>query len=154
YPLDFVNGVFVRIREPQTLADGDSFLCGRQLLRFEVPLDAERDARPAIEHGVAGFGSPPRPAGGRPAPPTAAALTLDVYYLTRPEIIIGREEGNIRFLDDEHMSRKHAALSDQRGRVLLEDLGSSNGTYLRVRTPRELRSGDLIRMGDQLLRFE
>ena len=154
YPLDFVNGVFVRIREPQTLIDGDSFLVGRQLLRFEVPLDEERDARPAIELGVAVFGSPLRPAWGRLRQLTVAALTLDVYYLTRPEIIIGREEGNIRFLDDEHMSRKHAALTDQRGRTMLEDLGSSNGTYLRVRQPRELRSGDLIRMGDQLLRFE
>jgi predicted component of type VI protein secretion system len=154
YPLDFVNGVYVRIREPQQLTDFDSFLVGRQVLRFEVPLDAERDARPAIEHGVAVFGSPLRPAWGRLRQLTVAALSLDVYYLTRAEIVIGREEGNIRFLDDEHMSRKHAALSDQRGRILLEDLGSSNGTYLRVRQPRELRSGDLIRMGDQLLRFE
>jgi hypothetical protein len=40
------------------------------------------------------------------------------------------------------------------GRGHLEDLGSSNGTFLRLRGPHGLASGDLIRLGDELLRFE
>ena len=154
YPLDWVNGVFVRLREPTDLGDGDCFLVGRQLLRFEVPLEAERKARAAVEHGVAVFGSPLRSAWGRLRQLTVAALTLDVYYLSRAEVVLGREEGHIRFPDDEHMSRRHAALSETRGRVRLEDLASSNGTYLKLKAPRELRTGDLVRVGDQLLRFE
>jgi len=154
YPLDWINGVFVRLREPADIVDGDVFLIGRQLLRFEVPLEAERNARAAVEHGVAVFGTPLRPAWGRLRQITVAALTLDVYYLSRPEVVMGREEGHLRFPDDEHVSRRHAALSEARGRVRLEDLASSNGTYLRLREPRELRTGDLLRIGDQLLRFE
>jgi pSer/pThr/pTyr-binding forkhead associated (FHA) protein len=37
---------------------------------------------------------------------------------------------------------------------VLKDLGSSNGTYLRLRVPQVLVPGDMIRLGDQLLRFE
>jgi pSer/pThr/pTyr-binding forkhead associated (FHA) protein len=52
------------------------------------------------------------------------------------------------------MSRRHCSLTSRDGRVYLADLGSSNGTYLRLRGERELRPGDLLRIGDQLLRFE
>jgi pSer/pThr/pTyr-binding forkhead associated (FHA) protein len=37
---------------------------------------------------------------------------------------------------------------------MLTDLGSSNGTFLRLRGDRKLESGDILRMGDQLFRFE
>jgi pSer/pThr/pTyr-binding forkhead associated (FHA) protein len=154
YPLDWINGVYLRVREPCELSDSDVFLIGRQVLRFELPLHAEREARAAVEHGVAVFGSPLRPAWGRLRQLTVAALTLDIYYLSRGEVILGREDGQVRFPEDEHMSRRHAALHEQGGRVTLSDLGSSNGTYLRLRAPRELASGDLFRLGDQLLRFE
>ncbi len=52
------------------------------------------------------------------------------------------------------MSRRHAQISFRNGRGRLEDLGSSNGTFLRLRGPHGLISGDLIRLGDELLRFE
>jgi len=52
------------------------------------------------------------------------------------------------------MSRRHAAVRRQGPRAKLEDLNSSNGTFVRVRNDRELKSGDVLRIGDQLLRLE
>jgi pSer/pThr/pTyr-binding forkhead associated (FHA) protein len=114
----------------------------------------ERDAPPAVQHGVLLFGSPPRQVWGRLRQLLTTGQTRDVIHLSRPDVIIGREDGELRFSDDEFMSRRHASLAHRDGRAHLADLGSSNGTYVRLRAERELRPGDLVRLGDQLLRFE
>jgi hypothetical protein len=51
-PLETRNGVYVRLRQPVELYDGDLFLLGKQVLRFEVPFEVEKTVRPAVEHGV------------------------------------------------------------------------------------------------------
>ena len=58
------------------------------------------------------------------------------------------------FNDDEFLSRRHAALRWQNSQCSLVDLDSSNGTFVRVSEARELRDGDILRMGDQMFRFE
>jgi hypothetical protein len=58
------------------------------------------------------------------------------------------------FSDDQFMSRRHAHLSLQGGDVRLEDLGSSNGTFVRLRGDHLLVPGDVMRIGNVLLRFE
>jgi pSer/pThr/pTyr-binding forkhead associated (FHA) protein len=85
---------------------------------------------------------------------TAAGTSRDLYHLTRNEITLGREHGDIVFSDDEFLSRRHAQLQFRAGRVMLLDLGSSNGTYVRLRGPAPLVHGEMIRLGDELLRFE
>jgi pSer/pThr/pTyr-binding forkhead associated (FHA) protein len=152
--LDAVNGAYVRITEAHPLSDGDQFLFGKQVMRFETVAAPERDAPPAIQHGVLLFGSPPRATWGRLRQLLTTGQTRDVIHLSRSDVTMGREEGELRFPDDEFMSRRHATLSHREGRVHLADLGSSNGTYVRLRTERELRPNDLLRVGDQLLRFE
>jgi pSer/pThr/pTyr-binding forkhead associated (FHA) protein len=153
-PLEARNGVYVRLRGSVDLQDGDHVLVGKQVLRFELLTDIERNLRPAVEHGVVVFGTPVRPPWARLRQITPAAITRDVFHLTRPEVILGRETGDIVFSDDEFMSRRHVQIAFRNGRGHLEDLGSSNGTFLRLRGPHGLSSGDLIRMGDELLRFE
>ena len=153
-PLETRNGVYIRIRTPVELADGDHCLLGKQVLLFEAVPEIERNLRPAVEHGVALFGTPTRPAWCRLRQVTAAGVSRDVYYVSRSEVVIGREQADIVFSDDEFMSRRHAQLSLRGGRPRLEDLGSSNGTFLRLRRSHNLSSGDLIRIGDELLRFE
>jgi len=153
-PLEARNGVYVRLRGSVDLQDGDHVLVGKQVLRFELLTDIERNLRPAVEHGVVVFGTPVRPPWARLRQITPAAITRDVFHLTRPEMILGRETGDIVFSDDEFMSRRHVQIAFRNGRGHLEDLGSSNGTFLRLRGPHGLSSGDLIRMGDELLRFE
>jgi pSer/pThr/pTyr-binding forkhead associated (FHA) protein len=153
-PLESRNGIYVRLRGPIDLQDGDHLLVGKQVLRFELLTDAERSLRPALEHGVVVFGTPVRPPWARLRQITPAAVTRDVFHLTRPDIVLGRETADLVFSDDEFMSRRHAQISFRNGRGHLEDLGSSNGTFLRLRGPHGLISGDLIRLGDELLRFE
>ncbi|HEY0707234.1 MAG TPA: FHA domain-containing protein, partial [Polyangia bacterium] len=130
------------------------FLLGKQVLRFEVPFEVEKTVRPAIEHGVVFFGTPVKPAWGRLRQLTAGGTTRDMYHLTRAEMILGREQGDIVFGDDEFLSRRHAQLHVRNNRVTLTDLGSSNGTFVRLRGQHLLASGELLRIGDELLRFE
>ena len=153
-PLETRNGVYVRLRGPVDLQDGDYVLMGKQVLRFETVSEPERNVRPALEHGVVVFGTPVRPPWARLRQITPAGVGRDVFHLTRPDMVMGREIGDIIFSEDEFMSRRHAQVSYRSGRGHLEDLGSSNGTFLRLRGPHGLNSGDLIRLGDELLRLE
>ncbi len=153
-PLEARNGVYVRLRGAVDLQDGDYVLMGKQVLKFEVVSEPERNVRPALEHGVVVFGTPVRPPWARLKQITPAGVGRDIFHLTRPDIVLGREIGDIIFSEDEFMSRRHAQISYRNGRGHIEDLGSSNGTFLRLRGPHGLASGDLIRLGDELLRFE
>ena len=153
-PLETRNGVYVRVRGPVDLQDGDYLLMGKQVLRYETVSEPERNVRPAIEHGVVVFGTPVRPPWARLRQITPAGVGRDIFHLARPDMVLGREIGDIIFSEDEFMSRRHAQVSYRNGRGHLEDLGSSNGTFLRLRGPHGLASGDLIRLGDELLRFE
>src|SRR5205814_874511 len=107
--LDAVNGVFVRVQACD-LAPGDSFLVGKELLRYEPLAPEERDPPSLVEHGVRLFGTVPREAWGRLRQLTVAGTTRDLWHLTRAELVLGREEGDVTFPDDEFMSRRHAAL--------------------------------------------
>jgi pSer/pThr/pTyr-binding forkhead associated (FHA) protein len=153
-PLELRNGVYLRLRGPVDLNDGDYFLIGKQVMRYEIVAEAERGVHAAIEHGVALFGTPTRPAWARLRQITPGGVTRDMHHLSRSEVVLGREQGDIVFSEDEFMSRRHAQLSLRAGRGRLEDLGSSNGSFIRLRGPQPLSSGDLIRLGDELLRFE
>ena len=63
---------------------------------------------------------------------------------------IGREASNGLALDDEQASRRHARVSAQGDSAVLEDLGSTNGTYLNgqpIEGTRTVRPGDKVRVG-------
>jgi pSer/pThr/pTyr-binding forkhead associated (FHA) protein len=152
--LSSCNGVYLRIRETVSLEHLDTMLLGKQVLVFERLSEHERELGPAVENGVLVFGSPLRTPWARLRQMTVAGISRDVYHLVRPRVTVGREDGDILFPDDEFMSRKHLAMSLVDGHVQLQDLGSSNGTYIRIQEPRELAPGAMIRVGDQLLRFE
>jgi pSer/pThr/pTyr-binding forkhead associated (FHA) protein len=155
-PLDVTNGVFVKLRsaERHGLVHGDVVLLGKEVLRFEVLGPEERGQAPAIQHGVHVFASPPRLAWGRLVQIVPSGVARDILHLTPPEVLVGRDEGDVRFPDDEFMSRRHARITNRNGHFELIDLGSSNGTFVRLRGERGLQGGDHIRMGDELFRFE
>lgn len=153
-PLDGRNGVYLRLRHETDLADGDHLLLGRQVLRFEVVPEHEQRSRPAVEGGVVLFGTPTPAAWGRLRQMMASGVGRDLIHLSSPRVTLGREKADLVFTDDEFLSRRHAQVSFQDGRVTLRDLGSSNGTYIRLRSPHVLVPGDMIRLGDELLRFE
>jgi len=79
------------------------------------------------------------------------------FPLDRPSLTLGRDGDNDISLTDTNISRHHARFDAVDGRYVLSDLGSTNGTCLNgveVDGPRALRSGDLIAVGLQRLRFQ
>lgn len=154
--LDSLNGIYIRLRDPVDLADGDMLLLGQQVLRFEVLTEPELPLGPAMQHGVMVFGTPEVQRFARLVQYTTEGVGRDVHYLYRDETVIGREQGDLVFTDDPFMSRRHAAITVDRAsqRFVLKDLGSSNGTAVRFRGERVLRAGDQFRVGRHLFRFE
>jgi pSer/pThr/pTyr-binding forkhead associated (FHA) protein len=154
--LDSVNGVYIRLREPVDLTDGDMVLLGQQVLRFELLDEGEQPLGPAMQHGVLLFGTPETPRAARLVQYTTEGVGRDVHYLYRDETVLGRENGDIVFTDDPFLSRKHCAIALDRGakRYVLRDLGSSNGTSIRITGERVLQPGDQLRVGRHLFRFE
>jgi pSer/pThr/pTyr-binding forkhead associated (FHA) protein len=69
-------------------------------------------------------------------------------------VVIGHSSGDVTFPDDERVSELHALLKREGERARLEDAGSTNGTWVRLRGERELHAGDTLRLGDHTLRFE
>jgi hypothetical protein len=73
------------------------------------------------------------------------------------DIVLGRgEQAEIR-LQDPFASSRHARVYEQGNVVVIEDLGSTNGTYLNeelLETPRPLHPGDRVRIGDSEFSFE
>jgi pSer/pThr/pTyr-binding forkhead associated (FHA) protein len=154
--LGSVNGVYVRVRRAEKLEHGDLVLVGLEVLRFEVVSEAERTLGPALERGTQVFGSPASTRHARLCQRTIEGVTRDVHSLYRDETVIGRESGDIVFTSDPFMSRQHAAIARDpyEGTFTLRDLGSSNGTYLAIRSEVTLQNGDHLRIGQHLFRLE
>jgi pSer/pThr/pTyr-binding forkhead associated (FHA) protein len=70
------------------------------------------------------------------------------------ELVVGRGEAAELVLDDPSVSRRHALLRADGATAVVEDLGSSNGTYVNeqpVADPRRVTQGDVIRLGGSAL---
>jgi predicted component of type VI protein secretion system len=80
------------------------------------------------------------------------------HQLNSAPVTIGRGSDNDLPLDaDEFASTQHARVEPRRDGVWLEDIGSTNGTFLngiQVTRARRLSPGDVIRVGETDLRFE
>jgi hypothetical protein len=154
HPLDTLNGVFKKADGPTDMSDGSILLLGREVLRFERLAQEERTVTPLVRHGVSLFGSPPRDPWGRLLQLVPSGGCRDIRHLVGDEVVLGREEGEIVFRDDAFMSRRHAAITWDGTRARITDLGSSNGTFVRIAGPTTIKTGDHVRLGDQLLRIE
>ncbi len=75
--------------------------------------------------------------------------------LTEEGTEIGRSAGDA-FKDDYFLSPKHAKFTIDGGTLNVEDLGSLNGIFVRLapETPYDIQSGDLIRIGQEVMRFK
>jgi hypothetical protein len=76
-----------------------------------------------------------------------------VYELDRAEVSIGRDIANDIVINDAEVSRKHARLTLEADRYRIEDLNSTNGTYIdgqRLIGPHLLAIGEVIMFGDNV----
>jgi FHA domain len=82
----------------------------------------------------------------------AAGKTVDV----EEEVVIGREDTDLA-IDDPELSRRHAVVRRHANRLQVEDLGSTNGTYvdgIRIAEPTLLGGGAEIKLGTTILAVE
>ena len=76
------------------------------------------------------------------------------FPLEKEEILLGRDLANDIPISDPEISRRHARFVMQGESILVEDLGSTNGTFLngqRVSSPQQLRAGDVITLGEDIV---
>ncbi len=142
-----LNGVFVKLTQEELLESGDTFRIGQELLRFDVI------SPPApLEDGTEIIGTPNPGYWGRLSVIVGRDVDGPAFPLFDETIVLGRERGDILFPEDGYVSGTHAQITLREGRVCLTDLGSSNGTFLRVREARPVPTGALLLMGQQLFR--
>lgn len=85
----------------------------------------------------------------RTGPTPGAAYTLE-----GDQLMIGRDSTNEIVINDAEVSRRHARMTFQGGKYVLEDLGSTNGTFVngqRLAGPRVLKPGEVVSFGEQIV---
>ena len=148
-----VNGVFIRIKAPVDLVPGALFLIGEQLLQIE-PSPPDLGPQPDAE-GTYFYASPKRPSKMKLIQRLRGGEIGMIYRSRNETISIGREGNDVNFLDDPFISGRHAQITmNADGQVTLTDLGSKNGTFVRINDELTLDHGDYVFLGQQLLRVE
>jgi hypothetical protein len=145
------NGVFLRIRAPVELGFGDEFVVGDQLLRIEknpVPNDGP-DPGPTYFYSSPKWPSSFRVVqiferGAKGASVVAHGSTLQ----------IGSAIGDLVFGNDPLVSEQHCLIEEQAGSIVLTDLGSRTGVFVRIKGTQELVHGDELLVGRTRLILE
>jgi len=118
--------------------------------RIAVPPPPRRRGKSGATSGQ------PRPVAGGPTHllVTEGGLTGTRIGLTGAPVLLGRANDSTLVLDDDYASTRHARISLQDGRWVVEDLGSTNGTYLgnrKVDGPTPMEVGVPVRVGKTVL---
>lgn len=77
-----------------------------------------------------------------------------VFPLEGDQLIIGRDSSSGVPINDAEVSRKHSRMTFQGGKYVIEDLGSTNGTFVngqRLVSAVVLKSGDVVSLGEQIV---
>jgi pSer/pThr/pTyr-binding forkhead associated (FHA) protein len=122
--------VFRRLSSPTQLREGDEFRVGESLVIYDgtnaVPQRGDFGRIVVCPHD------------GRPA--SAHAIGPD-------GLLMGRQVGDVTFEADTFVSSEHCRISITGTAVVLEDLDSSNGTHIRIRTGERVPVGSLLLIG-------
>jgi pSer/pThr/pTyr-binding forkhead associated (FHA) protein len=146
--LDSLNGVFVKMTQEEELQSGQIIRIGQELLRFEIIPTPEPTA-----DGTELMGSPNPGYWGKLTVIIGRDITGAAFPLLGESITLGRERGEINFPDDGYVSGLHARVTLRDSRVFLADLGSSNGTFIKVNGERQVGHESFVLLGQQLFRL-
>ncbi|MDX2053099.1 MAG: FHA domain-containing protein [Polyangiaceae bacterium] len=147
-----LNGVYLKLRpnEPWPLNFNDVFRIGQEIVRFE----ALQPQAPTSDK-VTRFGSPSAGYIGRLALVIGRDTTGNAFPIPERGVHCGRERGDILFSEDGYVSGLHCRVAPaEDGRVYLTDVGSSNGTFVRLQREQQVAVGDVLLMGQQLFRID
>ena len=145
------NGVFLRVRQPVELEIGDEFIVGDQLLTIErnpEPNDGPGD-------GPTYFYSSPKwqssfrvvqifEGGAKGACVVARGTTMQ----------IGSAIGDFVFTADPLVADQHCLVEEQAGAIVLTDLDSKTGVFVRIKGEQELVTGDEVLVGRTRMQLE
>ncbi|HMK73378.1 MAG TPA: FHA domain-containing protein [Myxococcaceae bacterium] len=143
------NGVFARLKAERELPIGGELRLGRQRLLLE----AVSPARPG-EDGTLAWGSPDPGYRLRVVQLLDGGIRAAAFPLREGDNLLGREMGDIIFPTDGFVSGRHAVLKARGDRLVVRDVGSSNGTFLRLTSAVFVDNGDQFLVGRELLRVE
>jgi pSer/pThr/pTyr-binding forkhead associated (FHA) protein len=146
-----LNGVYLRVRGTVEIAPGDQLLIGEQLFRLDL---TPRASDGPDSDGTYFYSSPKHPTQFRVTQLLEGGAPGMVTIARGQSLQIGREGGEINFPADLYMSAQHCRIEESGGKFSLTDLNSRNGTYLRLKSERELGHGDYLFIGRKLLRVE
>lgn len=144
-----LNGVYKKLARdvPAELRPSDVFRIGQEIVKYEALAP-----QPPSADGVERLGAPSKGYVGRIALVVGREETGNAFPIPESGVHLGRERGDILFPEDGYVSGLHCRLSWDGQKLFLTDLGSSNGTFLRV-AETEVRAGDVLLMGQQLFRI-
>ncbi|MBV9956978.1 MAG: FHA domain-containing protein [Acidobacteria bacterium] len=126
------NGIFKKVRCEAELTEGDVFFFGGQ--HFKVNCTSTGDLELlGIEKGE---------------------VTDKSFKLEKEQTIIGRSYGHIRFPGAQRMSPSHACIVQRKDKLLLIDISTSMGIMKKSFLEDELKTGDILLIGLQLMKFE
>ena len=141
--------VFFRLASSHVLEDGDILLAGAQMFRFEEERPNVDSTDKTTARGISDL----------IAPPTAGWCRIDGngntvarFSLSGDHFQFGRSRGEYLFPHDNLMSRAHLKISRRGDHLLVEDLGSRNGTFLKVEGKRPVSPVSDFIIAGQLLR--
>lgn len=150
-----LNGVFVRITDPVTRTLGatpQAILIGEQLLLVTI---ARQHEDVPDDDGTYFSASMVRPSTIEIRQQLRGGATAWTFRQAGELTAIGREGNDINFPDDPFISGHHAELRFTAPAMLsVTDLGSRNGTFVRIEREHVLKHGDYVFLGQQLLRVE
>jgi hypothetical protein len=152
--------------ETTLLALKIAFIVLLYLFIWRIVRSAARDLRLPQESMIL---SPQQAAGLVPKPPAGELGRLvvlkspaleegDVLTVDSSPLTVGRGANNdVAISGDEYASTRHARFEPRRDGIWIEDIGSTNGTFvngIRLTRERRLTPGDVVRIGETDLRFE
>ena len=146
-----VNGVFLALRGPVEAWPGATFMAGEQVFRVESipPFSDDPEADETYF-----FASPRTDSSFRVVQVLEGGGDGMVVCARENAVVVGREGSDMNFPNDPYISGAHVKVELVAGRLMIVDLGSKNGTYIKINGESVLAHGDYIFLGRQLLRVE
>lgn len=146
------ESVFVRLSAAYTLEDGDIVIMGNQAFRF--------NENAALMSAATVLGATLPDISNAAGESVAELVQLDTtgnaarhYPLSSEAVEFGRTKGTYTFAADKLMSRIHARVLQRGADFVIEDAGSRNGTFVKVRGRAVVPVGSAVLVGSRLLRL-